>query len=419
MTVVFADLVDFTVLSRTLDADEPGRSSAPTSRRWPQAIEDEGGVVEKFIGDAVMAVFGLNRSFEDDAHRAIRASLRMLDELEELNAEVEPRYGVRLQMRVGVDTGEVVVSTLGERGSGFVAVGPTVNRAARLQAAAPVDRVLVSVETQRQVRGAFGTDIQHDLKLKGIDEPVEAFVVIAERRQGFKLDPSGRIEGVETTTVGRGPAAVPPRAAAGRDRGVPLARHHGDGRGRGRQVPAALRLRRLAAVAARRVLVVPRPRDADQPARGELPAARHDDLRLDIQVDDESEVVRQRFVDGFTVALGPDDGPVHAARVGAWLGFALEVEGVEIASDPQTMRDLGSESLGEYFRALSKRAPVSILLEDLHWADEGTLRWLDPVHPILADAQVFVVATARPSLLEPIPAGARGSPTTSGCRWRR
>ena len=72
------------------------------------------------------------------------------------------------------------------------------------------------------------------------------------------------------------------------------------------------------------------------------------------------------------------------------------------------MRDQGSEALGEYFRALSQKAPVSIMLEDLHWADEGTLRWLDAAHPLLAETQVFVVATSRPSLLETHPRWGEG-----------
>src|SRR6478752_5591911 len=90
VTVVFADLVDFTVLSRQLDAEDTREVVGAYFARWRRAIEDQGGVVEKFIGDAVMAVFGLSRSFEDDAHRAIRASLRMVTELDELNAEIEP-----------------------------------------------------------------------------------------------------------------------------------------------------------------------------------------------------------------------------------------------------------------------------------------------------------------------------------------
>ncbi len=159
VTVVFADLVDFTGLSRRLDAEDTREVVGAYFARWQQAIDDHGGVVEKFIGDAVMAVFGLRRSYEDDAARAVRAALEIVGGLQELNAELEPRYGARLHLRVGIDTGEVVVSTLGERaGHEFVAVGPTVNRAARLQAVAPVDGVLVSADTRRQIRGWFGMD---------------------------------------------------------------------------------------------------------------------------------------------------------------------------------------------------------------------------------------------------------------------
>ena len=115
VTVVFADLVDFTVLSRQLDAEDTREVVNAYFARWQRAIEDHGGVVEKFIGDAVMAVFGLSRSYEDDAHRAIRSALAMLADLDDLNADLVRRFGVTLHMRVGIDTGEVVVSTLGER----------------------------------------------------------------------------------------------------------------------------------------------------------------------------------------------------------------------------------------------------------------------------------------------------------------
>ncbi len=204
VTVIFADLVDFTVLSRQLDAEDTREVVNAYFERWQVAIEEHGGVVEKFIGDAVMAVFGLRRSFEDDAHRAVRAALQIIDGLDELNAEVEPRYGVRLHLRVGIDTGEVVVSTLGERaGHEFVAVGPTVNRASRLQAAAPVDMVMISADTRRQIRGSFGMEERAGLQLKGIDDPVDAWVVHTERRLGFRVERSGGVEGVETLTVGR------------------------------------------------------------------------------------------------------------------------------------------------------------------------------------------------------------------------
>ncbi len=407
VTVVFADLVDFTVLSRQLDPEDTRDVIGVYFARWQRAIEEQGGVVEKFIGDAVMAVFGLSRSFEDDAHRAIRAALRMLAELDDLNAEIEPRYGVRLHLRVGIDTGEVVVSTLGERGSDFVAVGPTVNRAARLEAAAPVDRVLISAETQRQVRGAFGIDVRHGLELKGIEEPVDAFVVVSERRLGFRLDPAAGVEGVETTTVGREPQL---RLLQDRLRDVTE-----ESRWR------VVTILGEAGVGKSRLLfdfdewLVSLPETfwwfrgrATPSSQNSVNALLRDLLssRLDIQVDDPREVVRTRFLEGFTTSLGAETGHHHALLVAAWLGFDVAEDSEDtgwLPTDPQALRDQGTEALGEYFRGLAAQAPVAILLEDLHWADEGTLRWLDAAHPLLAQTPVFVVGTARPALLETHP----------------
>ncbi|MEO5710546.1 MAG: adenylate/guanylate cyclase domain-containing protein, partial [Nocardioidaceae bacterium] len=204
VTVVFADLVGFTDLSGRLDAEDTRTIVDAYFTRWLRVIEEQGGVVEKFIGDAVMAVFGLRQSWEDDAQRAVRSALTMVTELEELNAEVERTHQVRLQMRVGVDTGDVVVSTLGDRGgSEFVVVGQTVNRASRLESAAPPGGILISSDTHRQIRGQFSMERREGLVLKGIDEPVLAFLVVSERPHVFQLDRSRGVEGVETTTVGR------------------------------------------------------------------------------------------------------------------------------------------------------------------------------------------------------------------------
>jgi len=115
VTVLFADLVGFTAISGQLDAEDIREVVQACFSSWHHAIETNGGVVEKFIGDAVMAVFGLHQSWEDDAERALRAALAMTSALSRLNEDVGRRLGVELHMRVGLDSGEVVISTLGER----------------------------------------------------------------------------------------------------------------------------------------------------------------------------------------------------------------------------------------------------------------------------------------------------------------
>ncbi len=410
VTVVFADLVDFTVLSRQLDAEDTREVVGAYFARWQRAIEDQGGVVEKFIGDAVMAVFGLERSYEDDAHRAIRSALSMLDDLEVLNAELGPTYGVTLRMRVGIDTGEVVVSTLGERaGGGFVAVGPTVNRASRLQSAAPVDRVLISADTQRLVRGAFGIEARTELELKGIDEPVDAFVVVYERRLGFRLDPSGGVEGVETDTVGRDlqlrflQDRLWDVVDESQWRVITVMGDAGVGKSRLLYDFDAWLAERPEPVWWFRARAAPSSQHGVNVLLRDLLTS-----RLDIQIDDHSEVVRTRLRDGFVSAVGPEAGPRLAALVGEWLGFDVDDSTFDLPSEPQALRDQGTVALGEYFRTLGERTPVLMLLEDLHWADEGTLRWLDAVAPVLAQSQVLVVATARPTFLETHPRWGEG-----------
>ena len=112
VTVLFADVVDFTVLSQTLDPEDTRTIINAYFRRWHEQIEAHGGVVEKFIGDAVMAVFGLHQSHEDDPHRAIRAALGMRAALRAAQRASSPRASPPCGMRVGIDTGEVVVSSL-------------------------------------------------------------------------------------------------------------------------------------------------------------------------------------------------------------------------------------------------------------------------------------------------------------------
>ncbi|MET0999396.1 MAG: adenylate/guanylate cyclase domain-containing protein, partial [Marmoricola sp.] len=410
VTVVFADLVDFTVLSRQLDAEDTREVVGAYFARWQRAIEDQGGVVEKFIGDAVMAVYGLSRSYEDDAHRAVRSALAMLRDLETLNADVQRRYGVTLHMRVGIDTGEVVVSTLDERrGMGFVAVGPTVNRASRLQAAAPVDGILVSRETRRQIRGAFGMDERPGLQLKGIDEPVDAWVVRSERNTGFQIDRVGGVEGVETSTVGRD---LQLRFLQDRLfdvthesswRLVTVLGDAGVGKSRLLFDYDAWLAERAEPVWWFRGRASPYTQNTVNGLLRDVVTS-----RLGIQVDDTTDSVRRALTEGFTAALGPDEGPRSGALVGAWLGFDTDTAAFELPSDPQALRDQGTELLGRYFHVLSQQVPVVILLEDLHWADEGTLRWLDAVSPELSDATVLVVATTRPSLLESRPRWGEG-----------
>ena len=145
ITVLFADLVGFTSRSERLDPEDVRATLSPYFARLREELERRGGTVEKFIGDAVMAVFGAPTTHEDDPERAVRAALAIRDALAEMN-EQDPQLD--LHLRVGINTGEALVS-LGAsplQGEGMAA-GDVVNTAARLQSSAPVDGILVGEAT--------------------------------------------------------------------------------------------------------------------------------------------------------------------------------------------------------------------------------------------------------------------------------
>ena len=173
MSVLFCDLVGFTTASEAADPEDVRARIRPYHARLRLEIERYGGTVEKFIGDAVMAVFGAPIAHEDDAERAIRAGLRILEAIAELN-EADP--ALSLQVRIGIGTGEAVVA-LGarpEEGEGIV-TGDVVNTASRLQGAAPVNGVACSEGTYRQTERVFDYEELEPVAVKGKQERVALF----------------------------------------------------------------------------------------------------------------------------------------------------------------------------------------------------------------------------------------------------
>ena len=153
VSVLFVDLVGFTAASEAADPEDVRARLQGYHARAKAEVERFGGTVEKFVGDAVMAAFGAPVAHEDDAERAVRTGLELVAAVSAL----EPRPGVRLQVRVGIDTGLVVVGDLLEAGGGDeeTVVGDTPNLAARLQAMAPPDGVVISANTHRLAGDLF------------------------------------------------------------------------------------------------------------------------------------------------------------------------------------------------------------------------------------------------------------------------
>ena len=180
VTVLFADLVGFTTRAETMDPEDVRALLSPYYARLRAELERFGGTVEKFIGDAVMALFGAPVAHEDDPERAVRAALAIRDWVAEEQAE--------LQVRIGITTGEALIA-FGARpseGEGM-ASGDVVNTAARLQAAAPVDGVLVDRTTYRATGQAIEYRETAPVEAKGKAEPIEVWEPL-QARSRFGVD---------------------------------------------------------------------------------------------------------------------------------------------------------------------------------------------------------------------------------------
>jgi predicted ATPase/class 3 adenylate cyclase len=195
VTVVFSDLKGSTSLGERLDSEALREVLNIYFAAMRGALERHGGSVEKYIGDAIMAVFGLPRLHEDDAMRAVRAAVEMRRELARVNGRLEAEFGVRLENRTGVYTGEVVA---GDVATGHrLVTGDTVNVAARLEQAAPPSEVLIGLPTYELVRDAVEVEEVEALELKGKSERVPAFRLI-----GTTLA-EGRARRLDLPLVGR------------------------------------------------------------------------------------------------------------------------------------------------------------------------------------------------------------------------
>jgi class 3 adenylate cyclase/tetratricopeptide (TPR) repeat protein len=175
VTVLFADVADSTGLGERLDPEAVRRALGRWFEVAREIIERHGGTVEKFIGDAVMAVFGVPQLHEDDAVRAVRAADELLVRLGELNDDLERQGGVRLRVRVGVNTGEVVTGD----GSGTLVTGDAVNVAKRLEEAAQAGEVLLGAETLELVRDTGRFEPLGALPAKGKQDPVAAWRIVS------------------------------------------------------------------------------------------------------------------------------------------------------------------------------------------------------------------------------------------------
>jgi class 3 adenylate cyclase len=391
VTVLFCDLVGFTAASEAADPEDVHSRIRPYHARLRQVIEHHGGTVEKFIGDAVMAVFGAPTAHEDDAERAVRAALRILEAIEELNAE-EP--ALSLQVRVGINTGEAVVA-LGarpEEGEGIV-TGDVVNTASRLQGAAPVDGIACSEQTYRQTERVFEYEEIEPVTVKGKAEPLALWRPLAARaRFGSDVTPTHT-----TPLVGRElekPLLIGTFERSAQQRSCQLVTVVGEpGVGKSRLCAELFGYieDRPGLVRWRQGRCLPYGEGIAFWALGEIVKAECGILESDSPQEAEAKLEQ---------AL-PCDDPDYAwlkARLTPLIGAGGEPASQE-ESFTAWRRCLGSWAEGR---------ETVLVFEDLHWADEALLSFLGHLADWSQGVPLLLLCTARPELYERYPVWAAG-----------
>jgi adenylate cyclase len=413
VTVLFADLAGFTALSEGLDAEDVRAIQSDLFREMSASIERYEGFVEKFVGDAVMAVFGAPRAHEDDPERSLRAALLMRERMGALNRRWERRVGRPLALHVGVNTGPVVAGRIGAAADAAYAVtGDTVNTASRLQSAAPAGDIFVSDATYQLTQHAFTFAPGEALRLKGKSEPVTAHRLLdalAAPRSARGLEGLG----LAAPLVGRERELRRMEAAfddmrAGRAQVLSLIGEPGAGKSRlQREFFARLEATgRLAGTVIRRAACSSLGEQTYGAVAGLLRDA------YGVEPGDSVDLARSKLAAGLET-LG-----VAAEERAPMLAAIAQVLGLE--RDDVRTRHLPPEQLKrQIFMAtgiLTERrlaiGPLVLLVEDLHWADAASIELLGALADRLADRPLLVLLMYRPTL-EPDALGTSRAPHTA------
>ena len=386
VTIVFSDLKGSTAMAEKLDSEAVREVMSRYFDEMRNALEQHGGTVEKYIGDAIMAVFGLPRVHEDDALRAVRAAAEMRERLATLNDELQSRWGVTIGNRTGVNTGEVVAgdSATAQR----LVTGDTVNTAARLEQAAPPCEVLLGEATYRLVRHAVDVEEVEPLELKGKAERVPAYRLVGVREaesveRHHERPLVGRVSEL-SILVNELDTAISERSC----RVVTLLAQAGVGKSR-----LIEEFARLAG-------------DNAQVVRGRcLPYGRG------ITFWPLVEIIRG------AAGIRDDDSPRDAyAKLARLAGpesdaaVARVASAVGLSDSTYPLNELfwGTRKI---FELQAARSPLVVVFDDIHWAEPAFLDLIEHVAATASDVPLLLLCAARPELLELRPAWAeRDSP---------
>ena len=407
VTILFLDVVGSTTLSQHLDPEEIHSVMDGALARCTAIVEAHQGEVLQYAGDNLLAVFGAEAAQEDDAERAVQAGLALLEEGRAQGALVKQRHGhTGFDVRVGLHTGGVLL------GGGVDAEhsirGIAVNIAARMEQTAPAGGLRISHDTYRQVRGVFDVEPQPPIDIKGIDEPIATYLVLRAKPRAFRVVTRG-IEGVETRMVGRAAEldqlqdAFKCLYSQFKLLAVTVVAEAGVGKSR-----LLYEFQNWAEARAEAFYLF---QGRAHPQTRNQPYGLLRDIlarRLQIADSDSMELAKQKFEQGIAPLFIADDGEdtaqAHAHLLGHLIGIdfsdSKHIHGIR--DDGKQIRGRAFYAAAQMFRRLAAQngAPIVLLLDDLHWADDDSLDFLNHLLGVSRNVPILVIGLARPTLFE-------------------
>jgi predicted ATPase/class 3 adenylate cyclase len=389
-------------------------------QRLDSAITQQGGTIDKHIGDAVMGLFGVPVSHEDDPEQAIRAALLMRAALSDFVNELSPDQLAQLpdlsnlRLSLGINTGPVMSGRVGESDE-YTVIGDTVNVASRLERAAPPGGILISHDTYLLVRDTFNVEPLGPVPIKGRSEAIQVYLVLGVKPRLFYGAGRG-VEGVETRMIGRDTELAGLKAA------LHLAISQKTGRAITVVGEAGVGKSRLMHEFSLWLKALPQEvqllKGRTYQHMRHIPYALFRDLLatfFGIQDNDPASVARQKLIQGMGdyLPLSEDELRKYAHAIARLVGLDLGLDTglldsaviltlnqpmdmAEEEAGPQ-LRDLAYQYVAELLQAITAASPATLLLlEDLHWADEGTLELLEYLLPQCRQLPLMVVLLTRP-----------------------
>ena len=394
VTVLFVDVSGFTSLSERLDPEDVHSLMNRAFELMLAEVHRYEGTVNQFLGDGIMALFGAPIAHEDHAQRAVHAALGIRQALEGYQAELQSRQGISFQVRQGLNTGLVVVGSIGnDLRMDYTAVGDTTNVAARLQAAADPGRILIAEATHRLVAGYFHTRSLGDLALKGKAEPVGAWEVISARIARTRLEVEA--ERGLTPFVGRERELQLlfecfEQAKAGHGQVVFIAGEPGIGKSR-----LLLEFRRRLGDEATWI-------EGRSMSFGRSMAFHPliDLLRRNFRIEEsDTEEMIVAKVERSVLRLGEDLRPFLP-----YLRYLLSVDpgdAAVLAMDPQQRRGEIFDALRHLTLRASEVRPQVTVFEDAHWMDQATEAYLLFMADSIPTSRVLRILTYRTGYVQP------------------